>query len=446
MPANIAIRPEWHAGVPHQTHVHAVFGFAFLAALLVGFGTWAGSAPIAGAIVTSGAFVASGQNKTIQHLEGGIIRSIRVKEGDIVAPGQSLILLDDTTAKAELRRLILRESRLAAIEARLKAEMDEKEAIEFPSALLAQVGDQDVADILRNQTITFVARENNLKSDIATLKDGIDGLEEKIKGTLQQRASVHDQIGFLQQELDGKNWLLKGGEIRKSEVLTLQRARANAEGELGRLDGDIGEARERISRTREQMLGARNGAIKAAAEQLNDMHAEQNDVRERIRAAKAVLERIDITAPVRGIVVKLRYFTAGGVVEPGKPVMEIVPLEDDLVIEARVRPQDIANLKQGQTANVRLTALSARITPMVQGHVVYVSADALPDDKRGQYSATDQYVARIKLDPEEAARIKQFSPMPGMPAEVYIKTSERTFLQYLTKPIRDSMQRAFRET
>ena len=444
--SDIALRPEWHAAVPHSTRIHSAFGFAFLASLLVGFGTWAASAPIAGAIVTTGAFVASGQNKTIQHLEGGIIRDIRVKEGDIVNPGQSLILLDDTAPRAELRRLVLREARLAATEARLNAEMAEKDAVEFPPGLAAEINDPDIAAILRNQVMTFVARQNNLKSDLATLKDGIDGLDEKIKGSEQQRQSTHDQLSLLQQELDAKNWLLKGGEIRKSEVLALLRAKANAEGELGRLDGDIGEARERISRTREQMLGARNGAIKAAAEQLNDMHAEQNDTRERIRSARAVLDRIDIQAPVRGIVVKQRYFTPGGVIEPGKSIMEIVPLNDELVIEARVRPQDIANLKRGQTANVRLTALSARVTPMVQGHVVYVSADALPDDKRGQYSPSDQYVARIRLDKEEADRVKQFAPMPGMPAEVYIKTSERTFLQYLTKPIRDSMQHAFRES
>lgn len=441
----VAVR-EWHSAVPHDTRTHTTFGFVFLAVLLVGFGYWAGVAPIAGAIVASGAFVASGQNKTIQHLEGGVIRDILVNEGDIVTPGEVLVRLDETAAKAELRRLVLRSSRMAAIEARLQAEMTEAKEIAFPTSLTTDVKDEDMVVILANQQATFKARQNTLNSDLAVLNDGIVALDEKIKGTLQQRLSVVQQIALVEEELQAKTWLLQGGEIRKSEVLALERARASAEGELGRLDGDIGDAKERIARTREQMIGARSTAIKTAAEQLNDMHAEQNDTRERIRSAKAVLDRIEITAPVRGIVVKLRYHSAGGVIEPGKSIMEIVPLGDDLLIEARVRPQDISNLKVGQEASVRLTALSQRVTPMALGRVVYVSADALPDDKRGQYSSADQYVARIKLDAPTSDGLKAFAPSPGMPAEVYIKTSERTFFQYITKPIRDSMSRAFRES
>ena len=438
--------PEWHASVPHDTRKHTTFGIVFLVTLVAGFGYWSSSAPIAGAIVASGSFVANGENKTIQHLEGGVIRDILVKEGDVVQPGQVLIRLDEVTAKAELRRLFLRQNRLAAIEARLQAEMSEAPAFTPPEALLSHQDDPDIASILKIQQLTFEARKKNLQSDLAVLQDGIDALQQKIDGTLQQRASVVTQLMLVKEELEGKAWLLKQGEIRKTEVLALQRGKASAEGELGRIDGDIGDAKERIARTREQMLGARNAVIKQAAEQLNDMHAEQNDVRERIRSASGTLDRIEITAPVKGIVVQLRYHTAGGVIEPGKSIMEIVPVNEDLVIEARVRPQDITNLKVGEPASVRLTALSQRVTPMAIGNVIYVSADAVPDDKRGQYSPSDQYVVRVKLDPAESGPLKQFTPRPGMPAEIYIKTAERTFLQYLTKPIRDSMQRAFRES
>ncbi len=439
-------RPEWHASVPHDTRVHTTCGWVFLATLIMGFGYWSSSAPISGAIVASGAFVANGENKVIQHLEGGVIRDILVKDGDIVQPNQVLIRLDEVTAKAELRRLYLRQNRLAAVEARLQAEMAEAPDFAVPQPLLDQQDDPDIASILKIQQQTFQARKKNLQSDLAVLQDGIDALQQKIDGTLQQRASVETQLSLVKEELEGKAWLLDQGDIRKTEVLALQRAQASAEGELGRIDGDIGDSKERIARTREQMIGARNAVIKQAAEQLNDMHAEQNDVRERIRSAKATLDRIEITAPVRGIVVQLRYHTAGGVIEPGKNILEIVPLNDDLVIEARVRPQDITNLRVGEAASVRLTALSQRVTPMASGKVIYVSADALPDDKRGQYSPSDQYVARIKLDPVDDGPLKTFVPRPGMPAEVYIKTVERTFLQYLTKPIRDSMQRAFRES
>ncbi|MDF2812295.1 MAG: HlyD family type secretion periplasmic adaptor subunit, partial [Microvirga sp.] len=152
-----------------------------------------------------------------------------------------------------------------------------------------------------------------------------------------------------------------------------------------------------------------------------------------------------ISSPVRGVVVKLRYHTAGGVVEPGKTVMEIVPVQDNLLIEVRIRPQDIQNVKLGQAAIIRLTALKQRVTPMIDGKVVYVSADALPDDKSGAAARSDVYVARVAPDPGATANIQDFAPTPGMPAEVYIKTTDRTFLEYLLQPIRDSMSRAFRE-
>jgi HlyD family secretion protein len=160
-----------------------------------------------------------------------------------------------------------------------------------------------------------------------------------------------------------------------------------------------------------------------------------------------VLDRIQITAPVKGVVVKLRYHTSGGVIEAGKNIMEILPLDAELIIEVRIRPQDIDNVKRGQTAMVRLTALSQRVTPMITGEVVYVSADALPDEKKGaaQQAPSDIYVARVKLDAREVAALQNFTPTPGMPAEVFITTTERTFFEYLTQPIRDSMARAFRE-
>ncbi|MGU3537936.1 HlyD family type I secretion periplasmic adaptor subunit [Methylobacterium sp. A54F] len=443
--SNIVPRPDWQDAVPHDTRLHTSFGFGFLAALLLGFAVWANGAPIAGAVVASGAFVTTTQNKTIQHLEGGVIRQIKVSEGDLVDASQVLVQLDETTPKAELRRLLLREGRLIAMESRLRAEAREAKEVPFPPALLTRAADDDIAMILATQRLTFEARRKNLASDLAVLKDGIDALNEKIRGSQIQRASLVRQLDLFGQEIDVKNQLLTNGLIRRSEVLQLQRAQASAQGEIGRIDGDIGDARERIARIQEQMIGARNAAIKTAVEQLHEVQGEQTDVRERIRSAQSLLDRVNIVAPVRGVVVKLRYHTAGGVVEAGKSIMELVPVDDRLVIEVRIRPQDIDHVKRGQIANVRLTALSQRVTPMISGEVVYVSADALPDDRRNQIAPTDQYVARIQLSSSAVHELPHFTATPGMPAEVYIKTSERTFFEYLTKPIKDSMVRAFRE-
>jgi HlyD family secretion protein len=413
---------------------------------VLGFTYWGAMAPIAGAVVTSGVFVATGQNKTVQHLEGGVIREILVREGDVVEPNQPLMNLDDTNPRAELRRLILRQAHSAAIEARLLAEVNQAAEVTFPDFLVQAVDDPDMKPILDSQRLTFQARKNNLVTEIATLNEGINALEERLSGTRVQLSGVHRQLGFFEEELQGKESLLKTGLIRKSEVLSLQRARANLQGEVGRLTGEIGDTRERISRAREQITGIKNAAVKAAMEQLQQIRAELTDLRERIHAGQRTLERTRVTAPVQGAVVKMRYHTAGGVVEAGKSILEIVPLQAELIIEVRVRPQDIDNVRRGQAAMVRLSALNQRVTPMVNGEVVYVSADALPDDKKSPQFASDIYVARIKLDPAEAAEVKSFEPTPGMPAEVYIKTAERTFFEYLVQPIRDSLSRAFRES
>jgi HlyD family secretion protein len=426
--------------------MHTLFGSVVIAGTVLGFGVWGGTAPIAGAVVASGIFVATGQNKVIQHLEGGVIREIAVREGDMVEPQQLLINLDDTAPKAELRRLQLRYTRLQAMDVRLKTEMQDNAELVFPADILEAAHDPDVALIIDSQKLTFEARRQSLNSEIATIKEGINALQERVEGARLQMTGVREQLRLLAEEIEAKSILLKSGFVRKPELLALQRAEANLQGELGRLQGEMGDARERMARGLEQIAAARKAAVKTAVEQLHDARAEFNDVRERIRTAKGVLERIQIVTPVKGVVIKLRYHTPGGVIEAGKNIMEILPVQAEVIIEVRVRPQDIDHVKRGQSAMVRLTALNQRLTPTVGGQVIYVSADAVPDEKKGaQQTPSDIYLARIALDPREAAAISGFTPTPGMPAEVYITTSERTFFEYLTKPIRDSMARAFRE-
>ena len=412
----------------------------------IGFGVWGNSAPIAGAVVTSGVFVVTSQNKIVQHLEGGIIRNIAVNEGDIVDVGQTLVELDETAPRAELRRLLLRRTRLMAMDARLQTEMREEREISFPGDILAAANQPEITEILDSQKLAFWARRNNVDSEIASIMEGINALQERIQGSNVQLAGVRRQIKLVEEEIQAKEILLRTGLVRKPEVLALQRAQASLEGEVGRLIGEIGDAKERIARSLEQVTGVRRTAIKAAVEQLHEVRGELVDVRERLGAAKGVLDRITIVAPVKGVVVKLRYHTQGGVIEPGKNILEILPLQDELIIEGRIRPQDIDNVRRGQHAMVRLNALNHRTTPMIAGEVIYVSADVLPDEKKSpQLGPGDIYIARIKLNAAEAATIPSFVPTPGMPVEIYIKTGERTFFQYLARPIQDSMSRAFRE-
>ena len=437
----------WYDTLPRSTKWPTISGIAVSTLMLMGFGVWGNVAPIAGAVVASGVFVATGQNKIVQHLEGGVIRDIYIKEGDVVEEGQALLDLDETGPRAELRRLELKSNRLTAIDTRLQAEMREAQEIRFSKELQeAAASDPEIREILASQVLTFTARRNNMNSDIASIEQSIGGLNERIQGSNIQLVAIAKQIKLLDEEIETKEGLLKKGLVRKPEIMLLQRTQANLEGEIGRIKGDIGDSKERIARALEQINGVRKTAIKTAVEQMHEGRGELADVRERMLAARRVLERIRIVAPVRGVVVKLRYHTQGGVVEAGKNVMEILPLKEELLIEARVRPQDIDSVKHGQQAMVRLTALSQRITPMVSGDVIYLSADSLADEKKSQQvGPTDIYIVRVKLDAAEVANIPGFSPTPGMPAEVYIKTSERTFFQYIAKPIHDSMSRAFRE-
>ncbi|MGX5735245.1 HlyD family type I secretion periplasmic adaptor subunit [Bosea thiooxidans] len=445
--AQQVISQPWYSDVPRNTRSMTVAGVVIVASTVMGFGVWGNTAPIAGAVIATGVFVTTGQNKTIQHLEGGVIREILVREGDVVTPGQSLVKLDDVSPRAELRRHELKLYRLEAIEARLKAEVAGHGDFAVPGHLVSQRFDPDVAALISSQQVAFRARRNNTDSEIAAHQKSIDALEEKIAGSRTQLAGVRQQMSLLKEELEGKQALLQRGYIRKPEVLSLQRLSANLSGEAGRITGDIGDARERIARSMEQIDGVRKNAQKIASDQLQDIGAELNDVRERIHTVKGTLTRSVITAPVKGTVVKLRYHTAGGVIEPGKNIMEIVSLQDELIIEARVRPQDIDKIKHSQLAAVRLTALNQRTTPMVTGRVIYISADALPDEKQRAYPGVpDLYVVRAKLDAKSLAAVHDFQPTPGMPADVYIQTTERTFFEYLLQPLKDSMARAFRET
>jgi HlyD family type I secretion membrane fusion protein len=437
---------SWYATLPRTTKLPTIAGILVMGLMVAGFGVWGNMAPIAGAVVASGVFVATGQNKIIQHLEGGVIRTIHVREGDLVQKDQPLIELDETTPRTELRRLFLRNVRLTAMDARLQAEMREDPEVAFPEDLLRSAKDAEIEDILQSQRLAFTARRNNVQSDIAGIKEGIGALNERVQGSTVQLDAVKRQIVLLDDEIETKKYLLQTGLVRKPELLVLQRSKVNLEGEIGRIMGDIGDAKERIARSNEQINGVRKTAIKAAVEQMHEVRGELADVRERMLTAKGVLDRIRIVAPVRGIVVKLRYHTQGGVIEGGKNIMEILPLQEELIIEARVRPQDIDSVKQGQHATVRLTALNQRVTPMVSGDVIYRSADALADERKSQQvGPTDVYIVRVRLNRTEAMAIADFSPTPGMPVEVYIKTAERTFFQYVVKPIHDSMMRAFRE-
>lgn len=441
----------WYRDVPRSTRFPTVIGFAVLFLWLAGFGAWAAIAPLASAVVTSGYFVAIGQNKQIQHLEGGIIRELLVKEGEIVDANQSLVRLDDTSAKSKARRLVLRKYRLIATSARLDAELASAAQITLPAELKEQLADPAVRTIVDAQAKELKARRDSLEGQEEVLRKEIAGLQESVRGYQAQVAANESRAALFREELEAKNTLMEKQLVKRSEILALMRSEAGLSGEHGELLGRIGDAREKIARAEQQIVQLRAAAAQKAIEELHSAAAELDDVLEQILAARDVVERTEVRAPVRGIVVKLHHHTAGGVVAAGGILLELLPINDELMIQARVRPADVAHVREGQHALVRLTALNQRLTPMIEGRVTYLSADAVSDQAAARPQDQEaakgvSFVVRVRLDQKDlAAKVEGFQPTPGMPADLFIETGERTFFDYLMRPLVDSFLRAFRE-
>lgn len=442
---------EWYRDVPRSASRPVFIGLAVLGVWGLGFGAWAAMAPLDGAVVATGRFVATGQNKLVQHLEGGIVRDTLVKEGDLVEPGQTLLRLDDTATTSKLRRLTLRKHRLSAIQARLDAEISGRAVIQVPADLAGQMGDPAIKAIVDGQIVELNARRVRLEAEELVLRKEIAALQESITGFQAQAKSIEQRMVMFDEELKDKSSLVARQLVRKPEIFALQRAQAGLAGDLGELTGRAADARERVARADQQIAQIRSAAIAEAVESLRKAEADYDDVEEQMRAAQDIVDRVDIRAPVRGIVVKLNYNTTGGVIGAGSVILELLPINDALLIEARVKPSDILHIKVGQSALVKLSALNQRLTPMVEGVVEYVSADSVLDQDTRPGSAASSaekrssFVVRVKLaDPTRGS--DEFRPTPGMPAEIYIKTAQRTFLEYMMRPVRDSFGRAFRES
>ncbi len=442
----------WQRHVPAGISRPKAVGITIIAAWVCGFGLWAVMAPLDGAVVASGSFVATGQNKQIQHLEGGIIRDMLVREGDLVDAGQTLVRLDDTPAKAKLRRLVLREYRLLTAQARLEAQINDKNDFALPATLADRAGDPDVAQIYARQRMELKARQQNQADEAQVLRKEVAALTESIGGYQAQTSAVEQRLNLFSEELSDKKALLDRQLARKTEVMALRRAEADLVGSRGELLGRVADSRQRIARAEQQIAELRSAAMQKTIEELRETESDMDDVREQIGASRDVLQRIDIRAPERGVIVRINYHTRGAVVAPGAVILEILPVDDKLVIEGRVNPNDISHVHDGQEALVRLTALNQRLTPVIAGNVVYVSADAIAEQQDQQQPSQtlpfhhQSYIVRVKLDEEDVKKkVGEFRPTPGMPADVYIKTGERTFIEYMLRPLLDSFSRAFRE-
>ncbi|CAA0099286.1 Type I secretion system membrane fusion protein PrsE [Starkeya nomas] len=416
-------------------------GGMMILAFLGSFLAWGFLAPLAGGAVAAGIISPDGSRRVVQHLEGGIIARLNVKDGDEVTAGQPLVVLQSIQPETVMRTQLNRYLTLVAMRARLIAEQEGAKEIRFPDELLAEKS-PELPTILEGQRTMFETRRNSDQRQREILRRRIEQSQHQIKALEAQASSAVQQLELIAEELKGKRYLLQKDLIRKAEVLSLERARAEIEGRRGEYLGMISRAEQQIGETEVQILALDAERADAVSEQMDKVRVELADVTERLQSSRDIYERTIITAPVNGTVVNLRFKTIGGVIKAGEPILDIVPVEETLLIEARISPVDIDVVHPGLAAQVHLTAFSRWALPRIDGVVRSVSADAMVDETTGQ----TYYMARVEVDPSE---LKQFNDLielqPGMPAEVLIVSKERTFLDYLAEPFRNVMRRSFRE-
>lgn len=406
-----------------------------------GFMGWAALAPLGSAAVASGLLSVDSNRKTVQHLEGGIVGEILVRDGMKVTAGQVLIRLDETQSRASFDLLNGRKMAALALEARLLAERDGKTEITFPQELLARAEEPNNVEILAGQGNIFRARRQSFDGQVAVLEQQISQFEEEIQGLKLEISAQEQQLKLIEEEISDLTGLLEKGFARKPRLLALKREFSEIGGRRGKNISQIARIRQSIGETRLRITDLKTSMINEVVQQHRDVQSELFDLSERLSAARDVLARSEILAPIDGTVVGLKVHTSGGVIVPREPLMDIVPSGDRLVVEARVNPSDIDVVKAGLEARVTLTAFSQRSVIPLEGRVISVSADRLTDERSGE----PYYLARVELLGDISKSLQGASLYPGMQAEVMIQTGARTALDYFFKPITQSFNRAFRE-
>jgi HlyD family type I secretion membrane fusion protein len=417
------------------------FGIMILIIFFGVFGFWAFLAPIETAALAPGKIVSSTNRKTIQHLEGGIIRRIYVKDGSVVKAGDPLIKLEDTQSRTKYDLLHSQMIEFTATEARLIAERDDENAIQFPVSLMKQADNPDVKKIIDAQQTIFNNDKITYEDHLKILQQRIAQIENQIKGHQAQIDSNSEQLKFIEKELSALRELDKKNYADKPRMWALERESAKLEGNRGELIAFIAQAEQKIGETQQQIIALKNNTKKEVLDDLTDVQRRLVDTIEHEKSTEDILRRTVISAPQNGVIVNMQEHTVSGVIGPGKDIMDIVPSDDALVVEARISPLDIDIVHEGLEAKVKLIAMKQRSFPSLDGVVTEVSADSFFDSQTN----TSYYRARINISAEQLKKMKRVKLQPGMPVEVMIIVDRRTAWEYFITPIKDSYNKAFRE-
>ena len=410
--------------------------------IFVGLGGWGATAPLAKAVAAGATLTVKGERKKIQHFEGGIVSSLHVTEGQLVKEDDLLVSLSPLQASAALARHNGQLNQALAREARLQTELLDGADIVVQGQFLERIEkDSDIFKILDAEQRHLDARRETKLGHIAILDQRIEQLRNEIKGLKIQREARLEQYEIFKNEIVGLRELNSKGYYPKTKLLAVERAIAQLRGAAGFDLAQISRAESSKRESENQIVNVKQRFREAVVDELRETEAEIADLNERVVVARDILKRVEIKAPRSGIVQGIQVHTIGGVVRPGAVLMEIAPQDDDLVVSARVSPTDIDNVAVGQRAEVRLTALNFRTTPAIYGFVVSVSGDNLLD------KATNQpyFLTRISIPLDERQKLGDIKLSAGMPADVLIKTGERTALDYLLKPMTDAFARGLNE-
>jgi HlyD family secretion protein len=420
---------------------HIIAGSVFVAVLAVGFGGWASTAEISGALIAQGTIVVDSNIKKVQHPTGGVVGEVRVHDGDRVKAGDILIRLDETVTQANLAIVTQSLTELYARKARLAAERDGADTIELPPELTGHADDPAVKEAFDSERKLFELRRTSRLGQKDQLQQRIKQLQEQITGLAAQQDAKAKETALIDQELAGVRDLWQKNLVQLNRLTSLERDEARVEGERGQLIASAAEAKGKIAEIELQILQVDQDLSSDVAKELRETDSKIGEYVERKVTAEDQLRRTDIRAPQDGVVFQSTANTVGGVIAAGDSVMMIVPEADKLSVEVKVEPKDVDLVAIGQPVVLRFSAFNQRTTPELNGSVSRLGADTTNDQRTGQ----SYYLVRIAMDPGEVDRLGPVKLTPGMPVEAFIQTGERTLVSYLVKPLHDQLMRSMRE-
>ena len=416
-----------------------IAGVVLILILVVGAGGWAATARIAGAVIAPGVLVVDANSKKVQHPSGGVVGAIRVRNGARVEAGDLLIRLDETQVRAALGVVVSQLVQLNGRKARLEAERDGAAVLVFPEQFEAQ--SSEARHAAAGERRLFEARRSSAQGQKQQQMERISQLRQEITGLLAQHSAKEQEFGYIKLELERLDLLHEKRLVNETRMLAMKREEIRIQGEIGAFVAQVARARGQISQTELQIIQIDQDIRTEAQKELREVEAKIAELAERRVGAEDQLQRVEIKAPIAGIVHELNAHTVGGVIQASETLMQIVPVNGDLTIEARLAPADIDHVAVGRKSTLRFSAFNQRTTPEVSGVVVLVSPDLSKDAPTG----ATYYTARIRLDEEGASKLADLKLVPGMPVEAFIETEERTALSYLLKPLTDQITRVFRD-